>query len=105
MDSDHAGDKQTRRSKSGFYIYMNSSLIFWLSKKQSTIERSVFRAEFVAMKAGMEMLRGLHYKLRMMGVEISGPSYIFGDNMSVIHNTQRPESSLEEEQFYMLSCN
>jgi len=57
------------------------------------------------MKAGMETLRGLHYKLQMMGVEIAGPSYIYGDNMSVIHNTQRPESSLEEEQFYMLSCN
>ncbi len=28
----------------------------------------------------------------MMGVGISGPSYIYGDNMSVIHNTQRPES-------------
>jgi len=57
------------------------------------------------MKAGMETLRGLHYKLQMMRVETAGPSYIYGDNMSVIHNTQRPESSLEEEQFYMLSCN
>jgi len=97
VDSDHAGDKQTRRSKSGFYIYMNSSLIFWLSKKESTIETSVFGTEFIAMKAGMETLRGLHYKLQMMGVEISGPSYIFGDNMSVIHNTQRPESTLKKK--------
>ena len=28
----------------------------------------------------------------MMGV-IDGPSYVYGDNMSVIHNTQRPEST------------
>ena len=30
----------------------------------------------------------------MMGIFISGPSYINGDNMSVIHDTSRPESVL-----------
>ena len=45
----------------------------------------------------MEALRGLRYKLRMMGVPISGPTYTFGDNMSVIHNTQRPESTLKKK--------
>jgi len=60
---------------------------------------SVFGAEFVAMKISMESLRGLLYKIRMMGVGISGPSYIYGDNMSVIHNTQsqRPESMLKKK--------
>ena len=71
--------------------------IVWFSKKQSTIETSVFGAEFVAMKQGMETLRGLRYKLRMMGVEVPNPSYIYGDNMSVIHNTQRPESTLKKK--------
>jgi hypothetical protein len=28
----------------------------------------------------------------MMGVAIDGPTYVYGDNMSVVHNTQRPES-------------
>ena len=97
VDSDHAGDKSTRRSRTGFLIYMNMALIQWLSKKQPTIESSVFGAEFVAMKHGMETLRGLRYKLRMMGVPIEGPSYIYGDNMSVIHNTQRPESTLKKK--------
>jgi hypothetical protein len=69
----------------------------WFSKQQATIETSVFGAEFVAMKIGMESLRGLRYKLRMMGVGISGPLYIYGDNMSVIHNTQRPESMLKNK--------
>ena len=97
VDSDHAGDKQTRRSRTGFFIFMNTALINWLSKKQATIETSVFGAEFVAMKHGMETLRGIRYKLRMMGVPISGPSFIYGDNMSVIHNTQRPESTLKKK--------
>ena len=72
------------------------ALIAWLSKKQPTVESTVFSAEFIAMKAGMEHLRGLQYKLRMMGVPLSRPSYIYGDNMSVIHNTQRPESTLKK---------
>jgi hypothetical protein len=54
-------------------------------------------AEFVAMKQGMETLRGIRYKLQMMGVPLSGPSYIYGDNMSVVHNTQRPESVLKKK--------
>jgi hypothetical protein len=33
----------------------------------------------------------------MMGVPINEPTYILGDNMSVIHNTQRPESVLKKK--------
>ena len=44
----------------------------------------------------MVPLRGLRYKLRMMGIEFNGPSYVYGDNMSVIHNTQRPEAMLKK---------
>ena len=97
VDSDHSGDKAVRRSRTGFMIFMNMALIQAVSKKQATIETSVFGAEFVAMKHGLESLRGLRYKLRMMGVPIAGPSYIYGDNMSVIHNTQRPESTLKKK--------
>ena len=49
----------------------------------------------------METLLGIRYKLSMMGVPISGPSYIYGDNMSVIHNTQRPESTLKKNSKYI----
>eukprot|EP00804_Cyclotella_cryptica_P011571 CCRYP_012076-RA/>CCRYP_012076-RA protein AED:0.44 eAED:0.44 QI:0/0/0/1/0/0/3/0/124 len=46
-------------------------------KKQSTVETSVFGAEFCAMKHGIENLRGIRYKLRMMGVPVKGPSYVY----------------------------
>ena len=97
VDSDHAGDKLVRRSRSGFIIYLNMAPIVWFSKKQSTIETSVFGAEFVAMKQGMETARGIRYKLRMMGIPLLTPTYIYGDNLSVIHNTQRPESTLKKK--------
>jgi hypothetical protein len=62
--------------------------------KQATIETSVFGAEFVAMKHGIETLRGLRYKVRMMGIPLTGPSYIYGDNKSQVTNSSRPESTL-----------
>ena len=71
--------------------------VIFHSKKQTIIESSVFGSEFVAMKTAMESARGLRYKLRMMGVPIAGPTYMYGDNMSVIHNTQRPESMLKKK--------
>ena len=49
------------------------------------------------MKQSINALRGLRYKLRMMGIPISGISYIYGDNMSVVSNTSRPESVLRKK--------
>ena len=85
----------TMLGRSARAVHVQASL--WFSKQQATIKTSVFGAEFVAMEIRMESLRGLRYKLRMMGVGISGPSYIYGDNMSVIHNTQRPESMVKKK--------
>ncbi len=59
VDSDHAGEKRMRCSRTGFIIFCNLAPIIWLSKQQATIETSVFGAEFVAMKHSIEMLRGL----------------------------------------------
>ena len=49
------------------------------------------------MKIGMESLRGLQYKLRLMGMPKDGPLLIYEDHMSVIHNTQQPESTLKKK--------
>ena len=32
-----------------------------------------------------------------MGVDIDGPTYIYGDNKSVINNTSKPESTLKKK--------
>ena len=50
VDSDHSGDTDTRRSIIGFIIYLNSALIYCLSKKLAAIETSSFKAEFITMK-------------------------------------------------------
>ena len=97
MDSDQAGDKVSCRSRSGFLVYVNTTLVQWFSKKQSTVETSVFVAEFVVMKESIDAPRGLRYKLRMMGIPIFHSSFIHRDNMSVVHNTSRPESFLKKK--------
>jgi hypothetical protein len=61
------------------------------------MESSVFGAEIVAMKNDIETCRGLRYKLRIMGVALSGPPFVYGDNMSVVHKKQRPESVLKKK--------
>jgi hypothetical protein len=95
--SDHADDQLTRHSRTGFVIYLNMAPIVWFSNRHPTVESSVFGAEFVAMKNGIETFRGLRYKLIMMGVALSGPTYVYGDNMYGVHNTQRPESVLKKK--------
>ena len=97
VDSDHAGDKLNIQYRTGYIIVLNNAPIDWFSKKQATIETSVFGAEFVAMNIGMEKLWGLRYKMSMMGVKILGPSFIYWDNISVIHNTQQPDSTLKKK--------
>ena len=96
-DSDHAGDEVTRRSRTGVLIFLNSSPILWYSKKQTSIETSSFGSEFSAMKTAMELIEGLRYKLRMMGVPLDGPAHIRADNMSVVHNTSNPASTLKKK--------
>ena len=77
VDSDHAGESVTRRSRSGHFIFINMTCIAWYSRKQNTVETFVFESEFVSMKISMEAVRGLRCKLRMMGVPLSGLAYIW----------------------------
>ncbi len=56
-----------------------------------------FGTEFVVMKTGVEALRGICYKLDMMGIPIDGATHIYGDSMSVINSTSKPESILKKK--------
>mmetsp|Transcript_53440 Transcript_53440/g.130084 ORF Transcript_53440/g.130084 Transcript_53440/m.130084 type:complete len:377 (-) Transcript_53440:80-1210(-) len=97
LDADHAGEQLTRRSRTGYIMMLNSAPILWFSKRQGGIEGASFGSEFMAMKTAVEANRGFRYKLRMMGVPIEGPTYMYGDNMSVLHNVQKPESTLKKK--------
>jgi hypothetical protein len=96
-DSDHAGDKRTRCSRIGFLIFCNMALIDWVSKKQANIETYVFGAEFLAIRHLIEKQHGLCYMLCMMGIPLTGPSYIFADNKSQVTNSTIPGSTLKKK--------
>jgi hypothetical protein len=97
VDSDHAGDLITRRSRTGVLIYLNRAPIYWYSKKQTAVETSTFGSEFVGLKVGTDIIKGLRYKIRMMGIPLDGPTHVRVDNMSVVNNTTVPESVLRKK--------
>jgi hypothetical protein len=41
-DADHAGDTITRRSRTGFLVYLNSALVCWISRSRQVLNRAVF---------------------------------------------------------------
>ena len=49
------------------------------------------------MRQAVEMIEGLHYKVRMMGIEIKGSTSLLCDNKSVVKNATRPESCLKKK--------
>jgi hypothetical protein len=99
VDADHAGDllTSTRCSRTGFFVFLNGAPIYWSSKKQTSCEMSTCGSKFVAMKQATEYIRGLRYKLRMMGITVDEPVFDFGDNQSVLTNTTSPGSTLKKK--------
>jgi hypothetical protein len=97
VDADHAGDSLTSCSRTGFIVFLNSAPIYWSSRKQTSCEMSTFGSEFVAMKQATEYVRGLRYRLRMMGITVDEPAFVFGDNQSVLANTTSPRSTLKRK--------
>ena len=49
------------------------------------------------MKQCCEYVRGIWYKLRMMGIPVIGCLFLYGDNKSVLCNTCIPDSTLKKK--------
>lgn len=97
VDADLAGEKVRKRSRTGFLVYLNRAPIYWYSKTQKQIETGTFGAEFIAMKQCCEYVRGLRYKLRIFGINVLQPAFVYGDNQAVLKNVTLPESSLNKK--------
>ena len=97
VDADHAGCLATRRSHTGVVIFVNQVPILWFLKRQNTVESLTFGSEFVAMRIAIEMIEGLRYKLRMMGVDIDGPCNVFCNDNTVVLHSSNPASVLKKK--------
>ena len=49
------------------------------------------------MKQACDYVRGLWYKLIIMGIPVEDPTYVYGDNQYLLDNTTMPESTLKNE--------
>ena len=99
VDASHGANKVTRKSHTGYIIFMNRAPILWYSKRQQTVETSAFSSEMLALKVCVEAIQGLRYKLRMFGVPLpkGEPSYVLCDNESAVKNASRVESVLNKK--------
>ena len=97
MDADHSGESLTRRSWTVFIVMLNNAPIYWHSKKQTSVEMSTFGSEMMTMKEASNYIRGFRYKLRMFGVSVENPSYMYSDNQSVLAGSTRPDSTLNKK--------
>jgi hypothetical protein len=86
----------TGRSLSGIIHMVNQTPIQWFCKKQNVVETATYGSEFMAARQATEQIMDLRYTLRMMGIPIDGPAWMFGDNQSVITSSTIPHSNLNK---------
>ena len=80
VDADHAGDSVTRQSCTGFIVYLNSVPIYWLSKKQASVESLSFGSKFIAMKQAVELAQVLRFKIMQFGTPLHGAASLYCEN-------------------------
>lgn len=83
-DSDHAGDRTSRKSTGGFIILLNGSPIVWSSRLQKQVSISTMDAEYIALSEAAKETLWIRRVLDTMGLTIKGPTPTFVDNQSVI---------------------
>ncbi|XP_065873013.1 uncharacterized mitochondrial protein AtMg00810-like [Euphorbia lathyris] len=84
--------KETRRSITGYCIFLGSSLISWKTKKQNTVSRSSAEVEYRSMATTSCELKWIQYILGDLGVHIKLPITMHCDSKSVITLAQNPVS-------------
>ncbi|CAL9002699.1 unnamed protein product [Prunus brigantina] len=75
----------TRRSTTGYCVFLITSPISWKTKKQPTVSRSSSEAEYRAMAVATCELQWLQYHLQDLGVSHSFPSTLYFDNKAAIY--------------------
>ena len=88
--------KVTRRSMTGIIHMLNQTPIMWYSKKQNTVMTATYGSEFTSARITTEQTIDIRYTCRMMGISLDGPSWMFGNNKSVITSSTIPGSKLNK---------
>ncbi|KAL0424094.1 UNVERIFIED_CONTAM: Retrovirus-related Pol polyprotein from transposon RE1 [Sesamum radiatum] len=89
-DADWASCPDSRRSLTGFCIFLGTALVSWKTKKQTTVSCSTAEAEYRSMAAAVCEIRWISFLLRDFGISVSAPVMLHCDNKAAMHITANP---------------
>ena len=98
FDANYAHDHVTRRSISGIIVFVGSTPVIWQSKRQGCIATRTYCAEFISMRSTVEdEAISIRYMLHCLGVPVTTPTDLYGDNFGIIQSAEVPKGELKKK--------
>jgi histone deacetylase 1/2 len=89
-DADWAGCPDTRRSTSGFCVYLGDALVAWSSKRQNTVSRSSAEAEYRGIANAVSECTWLRQLLGELHHGVQQATIVYCDNVSSVYMSRNP---------------
>jgi hypothetical protein len=96
-DVDWAGYPNTRRSTSGFCVFLGDNLISWSLKRQTTVSRSSAEAEYRAVAHVVAECCWLRQLLQDLHLPVKTAMIVYCDNVSAIYMSSNPVQEAHQD--------